>query len=161
MFASESVIKNDLRPSPIQLSMACKFITLITIVALLHTCYLKCLQFWSLNHKMCFLVLTGIEQLPQASTTEVVATTQVMSADEDDERGETRQTKTKIVLTYALPIICAVLGTAVVVVIVLAGCYLRRLRKRSRCVGVALGVDSFSDNKYIHYFPHMNRDYFS
>ena len=86
-----------------------------------------------------------MEKLPHG-TTEVVTTTPAVSAREDDERG-TGQTK-KIALAYVLPSIIVVLGTAIVIVLTLSRCYLRRLKKSSRCVGVAL--DSYSDRKYIH-----------
>ena len=56
-----------------------------------------------------------------------------------------------IALAYVLPAVCAAVGTSIVVVLVLSGCYIRRLRKRSRCMGVTLAGDSYSHTKYVFY----------
>ena len=94
-------------------------------------------------------MLTGIETLPE-STTEVVTTAHEVSVTQNDLTREGDNMR-NIAVAYVLPAVCAVVGTSIVVVLVLSGCYVRRLRKRSRCMGITLAGDSYSDTKYVFY----------
>ena len=79
---------------------------------------------------------------------EVLTTTQEIPLTQSDETREEAGMR-NIALAYILPSVCAVFGTGIVIVIVLSGVYLRRLRKRSRCIGLA--GDSYSHTKYVLY----------
>ncbi|CAI8014185.1 Hepatocyte growth factor receptor, partial [Geodia barretti] len=90
----------------------------------------------------CYQVLTGIETHPE-STTGVVTTAYEVSVTQNDVTREGDNMR-NIALAYVLPSVCAAVGTSIVVLLVLSGCYIRRLRKRSRCMGVTLAGDSYS-----------------
>ena len=55
-----------------------------------------------------------------------------------EDNTEDEETTNKLIFAYALPSASAVVGSVIVLsVLLLSGCYLRNLRKRSSQVGVA------------------------
>ena len=83
--------------------------------------------------------LTGIDDIEHTIMPEVEALDQEMQGigDRDVEANGGERVK-ELVLAYVLPSASAMCGAVVlIVVLLLATCYLRRLRKRSRCIGAA------------------------
>ena len=104
-------------------------------------------------HGVCItLELTGIDVLDileeEEDTTGQEAIAVADNNDDNMEDGGGGRSVRELVLTYVLPSVSGVCGCVVVcVVVVFAGRYLRRLRKRSRCVEAAAQRNSHSDTE--------------
>ena len=97
------------------------------------------------------LELTGIDVLDILEEEGTTGQEAIAVADNNDDNmddGGGGRSVRELVLTYVLPSVSGVCGCVVVcVVVVFAGRYLRRLRKRSRCVEAAAQRNSHSDTE--------------
>lgn len=86
--------------------------------------------------------IVGVGEVPEGTNEPTTSLTEITNENEETAG------MTNLFLTYILPSISAMVGCAMLVVVILSGCYIRRLKRRSSCVGVTMGGDPYSSTKY-------------